>query len=146
MKCRYYPLQLPPPLFRDEETEATKWEDQDFINTQKLMEEINGKPWSSSTQPRISLYSTVSNSSQVIFIGKTTKNFNSLLKLPLPTLWSNIIFHCGCQQPWMGFWACYFYLSRNTTSKKELNNSPSYCPTENKWHYHFNFKIISCAI
>lgn len=86
MKGGYYLLQLAPPGLR--------WEDQDFFKTQHLMEGISGSPWPR-TKAGISLHRTLSNSSQVTFIGKTTNNFSSLLKLPFLALWSNAISHWG---------------------------------------------------
>lgn len=113
-------------------TEASKWEDQIFFKTQNLMEEINGRPWSSGTQlSSISLRSHEYNSSQIIFVGKMTNDCSSLLKLPLLSLWSNIISHCVCQKPWMGFLSLsdHFGKSRDNISEKELNSNPTHYPT-----------------
>ena len=100
-------------------TEANKWEDQAFFKTQNSMEEINGRIWSSGTHPNsISVHFNEHNFSQMIFTGKMTKNFSSLFKLPLLTLWSNIISHCVCQQLWMGFLTPHdHFRSRNNTSE-----------------------------
>lgn len=49
------------------------------------MEEISGSRWPR-TKVGISLHRTLSNSSQVTFIGKTTNNFSLLLKLPFLVL------------------------------------------------------------
>ena len=137
------------PLHR-QVTEASKWEDQVFFKTQNLMEEINGRPWSSGTQlSSISLHSNEYNCSQIIFIGKITNDFSSLLKLPLLSLWPNIISHCVCHKSWMGFLSLsdHFDRSRDNMSEKELNNSPTHYPIP--WFYYLFIYLaapgLSCS-